>query len=132
MACHTKRCAAMNEKGQLTKPRNLVNTQKTTLLFLVGIMSVACSSFVRNSSKEASISSSPQTEYKIVTKNESKGGKSVTIVRLERMSIIDPNLGEPIGFSSMFAYDKQSQEIPAAYISFYSNGPKCRFSSKSD
>jgi hypothetical protein len=48
------------------------------------------------------------------------------------MSIASPNaVGEPIGFSSMFAYDK-SQAVPAAYISFYSLEPKCRFPYKTE
>ena len=51
---------------------------------------------------------------------------------LERMSIMAPDIWEPLGFSSMFAYDKKPQETPAADISFYSNGPKCRFPSQAD
>jgi hypothetical protein len=110
--------------------RNLVNAQKTALLLFFSIISVGCDSFAEKA-KPAIALTSPQEQYRIVTKNESKNGELVTIVSLERMAIIGPDVGEPIGFSSMFAYDKKSQAVPAAYISFYSNGSKCRFPSKS-
>jgi len=108
-----------------------MNAQKTALLLIFGIVNVGCNSLAERA-KPAIALPSPQAEYRILTKNESKNGELLTIVSLERMSIIGPEVGEPIGFSSMFAYDKKSQAVPVAYISFYSNGSKCRFPSKSE
>src|SRR5437660_12597791 len=87
------------------------------LFFLMGIASVACISFAQKPKPRSSRLPSPQPNYRIVTRNESKNGKSVTIVMLERMSIMAPDIGEPLGFSSMFAYDKKPQETLAADVS---------------
>src|SRR5258706_4156019 len=108
--------------------------QNGALLFLIGligVVSLACNSLAQKPEPAVSPLSS-QEAFKIISKNESKDGEVVTIISLERMAIVDPDVGGPIGFSSMFAYDEKSRAEPAAYISFYSSGSKCRFPSNSE
>jgi hypothetical protein len=114
------------------RKRTPMNAKTIFLLFLVGIVGDGCRSFAQRS-KPALSPPSPRADYKIVTKNETRNGDVITIVSLERMSIASPDAAdEPIGFSSMFAYDQKSQAVPAAYISFYSLAPKCRFPYKAE
>ena len=70
----------------------------------------------------------PEPDFTIEVKHEYRKGEVITLVSLERMLIQSPDAsGEPIGFSSLFAYDEKSHSAVLVYISFYSEIKKCRF-----
>src|SRR5258707_660418 len=99
-------------------------------VFLISILCFSCHS-VAQKSQLAAPTPPFEPSHNIVTTHQSREGKEVTIVKLERMIIATPN-SAPIDFSSMFAFSNKSDPVTTAYISFYSVAPKCRFPNKGE